>query len=322
VAFKRWTKAVGDVVMVLVVLTETDPAAAVKRLLSRIGLLLIPLSVLFIKYYPELGRSYSPWNASPYYHGVAMGKNGLGYVCLIFGLASLWRVLEAVRSPDRRGRRGPLLAHGALLAMALWLLVKADSATSFVCLLIGAAAMTITSMPRLRSTSTPVHLVVGAVLFVWVSALVFDVGTDVVEAMGRDTTLTGRTGLWEEIVRMTVDPLFGAGFESFWLGTRLESFWRQYWWHPNQAHNGYLEVFLNLGAAGVVLLGGVMFWGYRNVVEAFRRDPATCGLRLAYFLVAVLYNFTEAAFKGFHLVWIALLLAIMTVPAPSPPQRP
>src|SRR6266516_4361044 len=106
VAFKRWTKAVGDVVMVLVVLTETDPAAAVKRLLSRIGFFLIPLSVLFIKYYPELGRSYSPWNASPYYHGVAMGKNGLGYVCLIFGLASLWRVLEAVRSPDRRGRRG------------------------------------------------------------------------------------------------------------------------------------------------------------------------------------------------------------------------
>jgi O-antigen ligase len=140
--------------------------------------------------------------------------------------------------------------------------------------------------------------------------------------MGRDTTLTGRTTLWDEVLRLTVDPLFGTGFESFWLGTRLETLWRLYWWHPNQAHNGYLEVFLNLGAAGLVLLAAVMVWGYRNVVESFRRDPATCGLRLAYFLVAALYNLTEAAFKGLHLVWIALLLAIMTVPDPSSPRRP
>ncbi len=52
VAFKRWTKAVGDIVMVLVVLTDPDPSAAVKRLLARTGFLLIPLSVLFVKYYP------------------------------------------------------------------------------------------------------------------------------------------------------------------------------------------------------------------------------------------------------------------------------
>ena len=56
VAFKRWTKALGDLVMVLVVLSDREPISAVKRLFSRTEFLLIPLSVLLIKYYPTLGR--------------------------------------------------------------------------------------------------------------------------------------------------------------------------------------------------------------------------------------------------------------------------
>src|SRR5713101_5199194 len=61
VAFKRWTKALGDIVMVMVVLTDSDRYSAVKKLLARTGFLLIPVSVLLIKYYPSLGRAYSRW---------------------------------------------------------------------------------------------------------------------------------------------------------------------------------------------------------------------------------------------------------------------
>src|SRR5213083_1186348 len=91
VAFKRWTKALGNLVMVLVVLTERDPPAAVRQLLTRTGFLLIPLSVLLIKYFPQLGRQFSPWGGMAYSSGVAIGKNGLGILCLVMGLGSLWR---------------------------------------------------------------------------------------------------------------------------------------------------------------------------------------------------------------------------------------
>src|SRR2546430_4114573 len=115
VAFKRWTKALGNLVMVLIVLTETDRSAAVKRLLVRSGFLLVPLSVLLIKYYPDLGRGYTPWNWMPYYIGVAGDKNGLGVVCMVFGLGSLRRLVEGLRSGERPRVAGPLIAHGALL---------------------------------------------------------------------------------------------------------------------------------------------------------------------------------------------------------------
>jgi O-antigen ligase len=157
---------------------------------------------------------------------------------------------------------------------------------------------------------TAVLLLVGTVA---ATGLLVDTGAGFAHAMGRDG-LSGRTDLWDQLISMPVDPVFGAGFESFWLGPRVEHLWKIYWWHPNQAHNGYLEVFLNLGWAGLALLGVVMLWGYRNVVRAFQRDPRVAQLRLAYFVVAPIYNLTEASFKMMHPVWIAFLLSIIAVP--------
>src|SRR5260370_14425006 len=67
VAFKRWTNALGNAVMVLAVRTEPYPAAAVRRLLARSAFLLVPLSVLFVKYYPDLGRERHALAVPPYY---------------------------------------------------------------------------------------------------------------------------------------------------------------------------------------------------------------------------------------------------------------
>lgn len=314
VAFKRWTKGLGNLIMVLVVVTDTNPSAAVKKLLARSGFLLIPLSVLFVKYYPELGRGYYPWTWEAYYQGVSLGKNGLGYVCLIFGLGSLWRFLEAFHSDECPRRVGPLIAHGAVVAMALWLFWMADSATSFACFLIGGGLIAVTSLLGLARKPTAVHLLVGAILALSVSVLFLDVDTGFVEAMGRDATLTGRTGLWAHLLDTNKTSWFGVGFETFWIGERLEYLWEKYWWRPNQAHNGYLEILLTLGWIGVALLIFVMAWGYRNVLGSLREDPELGRLRLAYFVVAVLYNLTEAAFKVMHPVWIAFLLAVTLVP--------
>ena len=56
-------------------------------------------------------------------------------------------------------------------------------------------------------------------------------------------TLTGRTAIWDSVLQKVSNPLFGAGFESFWLGDRLKSMWAEFYFKPNQAHNGYIEVY-------------------------------------------------------------------------------
>src|SRR5215472_4773202 len=84
-AFKHWVKALGDLVMVLVVLTDPDPTAALRRFLASPGFLLFPISILLIKYYPSLGRTFSEWTGEPMDIGVALNKNELGQTCLVFG---------------------------------------------------------------------------------------------------------------------------------------------------------------------------------------------------------------------------------------------
>ena len=52
VAFKRWIKSVGDLAMVLIILTEPDPMGALKRLITRLGFILFPLSILLQQVLP------------------------------------------------------------------------------------------------------------------------------------------------------------------------------------------------------------------------------------------------------------------------------
>ena len=83
VAFKRWIKAIGDLVMVLIVVTDAEPVAALRRLFSRVGFILLPISVVLIKYYGDLGRGYDP-DGRPMNTGVTTNKNTLGVITICY----------------------------------------------------------------------------------------------------------------------------------------------------------------------------------------------------------------------------------------------
>src|ERR1700690_1473511 len=314
VAFKRWIKAVGDLTMVLIVLTDPQPRAALKRFLTWPGFVLVPLSILLIRYYPALGRSYSAWTGEAFKVGVATGKNGLGYVCLIFGLGSLWCIFSLLKQGINRQTRRPLLANLALLVLTLWLFNMAHSATSFACFFIGGSLMFAVSQRSVWRRPALIHGMVATVLFLVVYGLFINPKVGLTEAVGRDSTLTGRTRIWNDALRLTVNPVVGAGYESFWLGKRLEEIWLTNWEHPNQAHNGYLEVYLDLGWAGLALVATMIIAGYRDAVRAVSRAPSLIGLKIAFLVVAILYNCTEHAFRELHPVWIMFLLAVITLP--------
>jgi len=329
VAFKRWTKATGNLIMVLLVLTDPEPRAAVERLLARVGFVLVPVSVLFIKYYPELGRGFDAWSGEAINTGVTTNKNSLGVVCLLFGLAAVWRCISALNQQKLARGLKPLIAHGATLAMVLWLFSMANSATSLGCFLAGTALILLTCSRAIALQGWPVHVLAAGIVSASVFGTLVNTGVGLVQAMGRNETLTTRTDLWTELFQVPVNPLLGTGFESFWLGERAKALWETYWWHPNQAHNGYLEMYLNLGWLGVGLLAHLIWWGYRNIARALRSDPEMTGLRLAFLITALLYNLTEAAFKVVHPVWVVFLLAVASLPPlvaaavrPEDPARP
>src|SRR5207244_7297359 len=121
---------------------------------------------------------------------------------------------------------GPLIANGACFAMAVWLILQADSATALAAWILASGVMVLVSRPALARRPVFVHLLVAVTLFIPLFALFLNTGAGLTEYMGRDSTLTGRTDLWRLVLGMTADPFVGTGFESFWLGDRLDKMWR------------------------------------------------------------------------------------------------
>lgn len=309
VSFKRWIKALGDLAMVLVVLSDRHPSAAVKRLLVRVGFLLIPISVLLIIYFPKIGANWSP---DGLVQGVATSKNGLGEICVLFGLGSVWFFWRALRDSKSTRRTGRLIAHGVFLVMVLWLFTISSMITALACFLMGSALIVATSIRSVARKSAIVHMMVAGMVSLSVFALFFESGGSLLTDLGRNSTLTGRTELWRVLLGITGNPLVGTGFQSYWLGPRLAKIWSFFWWTPNEAHNGYLGVYLNLGLIGLALLGVLILTGYRNVIRSLRRDPEFGSLWLAYFVAAVIWNFTESSFsRMMEPMWIFFLLLVM-----------
>jgi O-antigen ligase len=114
---------------------------------------------------------------------------------------------------------------------------------------------------------------------------------------------------------MHTNPLIGTGYESFWLGPRLESFSQQSALSGlNESHNGYLEIYLTLGLVGDLLLGVFLLASYRSIWRGFRLSSSLAPLGLALWTVTLFYNMSEAAaFKG-HLMWLVFMVFAMAVP--------
>ena len=309
VAFKRFTKAIGDLGMVLIILTESDPLAALKRLVTRLGFLIFPLSVLFIKYYPQIGRRLTnSWTLEPI--GVSVQKNSLGLDCMMYGVLFLWMIVRVYRERQDPDRRRRLLAYGTIVTMIIWLLSQCNSTTSITGLVSAGGVMWLASRPSRKPAV--VHLLVIAVLGMAVTALFFDPGGGMVGALGKDPTLTGRTQIWKLVLGLHTNPWVGTGFESFWLGPRLEKMRTALPNFPvNEAHNGYLEVYLNLGWAGICFIVLLLVTGYKRVISGIRRNPEKFSLFLGFFLCTLFDSFTEAAFRLMAVSWVFLLLVIV-----------
>lgn len=359
VSVKRWVKDMGQVLMVLVILTETDRAAAVRALLVRYAYLALPLSVLFIKYLPDYGRYYDRWLFTPMFRGVAMDKNALGAAVALSCLVLLWDLFERSQSPTapeaaskaaaplsaaaaaamrhkksaaRQARVGDWIDMSSrlvLFGMGMWLLEKADSSNAKVCLAMGLGLVLVLRRSMQQDLKLVRRLGWYFLAMLVVGALVYftPLIDSILIAMGEDPTLTGRTDLWHDLIKIQDAPLIGSGYQNFWLEDYINTLWQKYDFKPNNAHNGYLETYLNLGAIGFGLLMTLLATSaVRLRRDMLARMPASA-LMLALLVISVFYNWSEAMFSTVTSMWFATLLALLSydpvaaLARQAPPRR-
>jgi len=310
-SLKRITKDFGTMVMVLIVLTESQPWAAARLLFVRLAYILFPLSVVLIKYYPEYGRMYSKsWE--PMYTGVTTHKNALGMLVMSYGVMLALDTMTLRHSYDPAAGKTILRSHYLMLLMGGWLLIMCNSMTALVCVVVGGAVLWGSRLlVRLHS---PVRIGAACVVAVVAVAAVesaLNLSGRAIHALGRREDLTGRTDIWAMVMKQPIDPLFGYGFMAFWDGPLGQAYNEEGGTSLRQAHNGYLEIYIDGGIVGILLLLLMLIVGGKRVLEDLGGGSHFARARLAFFTMALVHNYTEASFFRLNVLWFAFLLAII-----------
>jgi exopolysaccharide production protein ExoQ len=313
--FKKWFRDAGVYMVILVVLSDPHPLEAVRTVLRRVCYLVVPLSIVLIKYYPALGKTFSPWGGQEY-TGVSTSKNMLGALCLVSGIFFFWDTITRWHQRREVRVRRVILVNIAFVGMTLWLLNLSQSDTSTICLAIGCFVIAAAHCnlgrrhPSWVKALAPVSFIIYLIL-----ALGFGMAGQLSEAVGRSANMSDRTRIWQVLLSVPINPLLGTGYQSFFLGPRVQWVWaRLDGDNVLEAHNGYLGIYLELGLIGLFLLCTFLIATYSKICK--RLEPLTPlgSLGLGFWTLLLFYNVTEACFEV-GLLFTTFLLA--TIPEPE-----
>jgi exopolysaccharide production protein ExoQ len=307
---KRLVQEFGCVLIAPILLTEKDPAASLRVVFARVSYVLFPLSVVFIRYFPNIGRCVSEVSGSHMLCGVAGHKNSLGQLAMVFCLVLLWDLVEtrkAAVAPRTKLQRWARLLN---LGIGLYLLVISSSATALMCFLLGLGMLFVGK--RLAQMRNAKRVFMASVLsFLCLLSLeqMYGISSRVSEAMGRGAGLSGRTLIWGKIMEKNTHHLIGAGFRGFWESTEGESVWRELGTNRLlSSHNGYLEIYVQGGIVALSLLIAFIFSTGLNAADKLVRGNPLGRLAVIFWPILLIYNVTESAFLQIGILWFTMLL--------------
>jgi O-antigen ligase len=304
ITLKRFIKTVGVLVMVVVLLHDAGTVKVVRFLILFVGGYLV-WSLVYILFFPSLGVGFSVLGERELI-GIAHTKNSLAQValagCLVFGYSVFLGGRRKILS---------LLFLGGCLAC----IIIADSMT---CLFLGLLSIlgflvyraTLNSRMEFRSLTLVLTVVLGAVsAFFLLTHSGEGALSRFLSEFNRDVTLTGRVDLWEDVLAIANETwLLGKGYGAFWYEGMENALWDIYVWQPNQAHQGFLDIYLQLGVVG---LGLTLVWIVRvlgRLIGSSLYDPFEA-FRLLFIVILLIHNLVESSLLRLnHLNWFLFLL--------------
>lgn len=235
--------------------------------------------------------------------GIFGQKNYLAINMFILYIAALGIMLD--KNTSRWFRVWAL----GVAPLAFFLIVMAKSGTTTI-LLVGATAAMLghaflwQPAARIRHLRLLLALVLAAValtgMLVLLGFMNFDAEGSLLNALGKDSTLTGRTYLWATAERtMAEHPLLGVGADGFWrseygLANSITRYFDFETYVKFSFHNSYLENGVAFGYPGYWATVFIAAWAiWRSAVTWFRNQTAINAAFLILAIMVVIRTTTE-----------------------------
>jgi exopolysaccharide production protein ExoQ len=244
------------------------------------------------------GRTIAEGQGDIGYSGFMSSKNNLGQFA---GVAFLLAAHEVIQ----RGFRRVLGLIVAVLSVVLLVYSQSKTSTALAFLSPALAGLMLV-LKRSARISALTFITVVMLLCVYFKS-------DLAWYVFHDTTFTGRTHIWD-FVGSEIDrrPLLGWGFLSFWLtGPDSAAMVDGSGWIAKMphAHNGYLDIVLQLGYVGFACLIMLISKTILGAESFAKQDPARTWLLLSMIVFIMFNNHLESSWMhSGDFLWVVFVL--------------
>jgi len=152
-----------------------------------------------------------------------------------------------------------------------------------------------------------------------ISTLLVSNAEAILGVFGRDLTLTGRTDLWMAVLdKIWERPWLGYGYGAFWSRDgEAAMIWSIIKWEAVNSHNGFLDIWLELGLLGLSVFTFQFILNCCRAVSCIRQTKNKEGFfPLAYLTFLFMANLTESSFFKQDFLWslyVALTLSMHSI---------
>ncbi|MEO0686150.1 MAG: O-antigen ligase family protein, partial [Cyanobacteria bacterium J06649_11] len=160
-----------------------------------------------------------------------------------------------------------------------------------------------------------------------VTAIASNSGT-IFYSLGKDATLSGRTVIWPLLInKIWQHPWLGYGYNTFWKGGwegEVADIWRELiaGFEPPHAHNGFLEVCLDIGFVGLTIF---LIWFIFTCLRSFlwlHKNKTIEGIAPIILLIHILLlSLTESYFMRGDIYWLIYVSISLSMYRKAQPQR-
>lgn len=184
-----------------------------------------------------------------------------------------------------------------LCGISICLIILSRSTTSLTILLTMVLLLPFYKSLKKTNYKLQVIMITSTLMFLMISSiLLLNNAETVVGTSGKDLTFNGRSDLWDLVISKILErPWLGYGFSGFWTSNAASKLRATYDWASN-AHNGFLELLLELGFLGFLTFaaGFVRFFAMAltRIISVAKKPEDYWPMQML--IIIVIVNFSEA----------------------------